>query len=769
MRIGRRDFLRLGGAGLAAASLDPGRLFGVEPYIPRPKPLLPQLLDDQYPFPYDSRYFECAERAYNVRRIIGGESGALANIGLVLKPGKTLDIRVLLSDRPETLPTTSRVLAFNGVQDTLDFEVTAAEGSRLYYQVQFREGNGAWGSHAPRTVKLPTQSLEHGGEVVVLLVGDDHTFDDADYPVPAEYADVKLSGEYVNTFLKTLRTKPSWSGDAPLKALRNGFTLAQTLRHIMAEEDPDLILDLGDATGIGANYKWPGFGIKNTGLTDRDYDWIAHTFWLKMRKMYSIVMPNVPFYMALGNHDGEEAWNPARFRAREWRQKLCPWPSWISFPEGGHPEGNYYGFSVGTDKNGEGGARFLVLDVTAFCNGLPRKPEEWKLGGSQLKWLENVLAQGGREWTFACFHHVLGGWPAGPDESRYDMAYGRGPLFTAADYAGFADPTQVEQVKLTDLAAKHGLDAFLYGHDHISAVHRIGKTANNKDLLGICVGSTKYVGEAGWWKGPLWTKFYGSAEGNPPRFWGPPGITKLIIRGGEMKADFIKTGASVYSNHPSAATFGTVLSRLTAVSPPPSLALDRAALTFKASEGGAPPPPQSFLVLNKGSRALRYGITANVPWLLAKPAASATWGEAEETSVEVDISSLTEGTHIAALTVDGHGVAGSPQKLTVTVEVGPPALHAPLEFKANRRSASPPLGLDKLVFLSWKENRLNRRVHKYRLYIESPEGAWVFLGDFGPSIRQAVVKRPRGEKTARFALRAADATGRESPSALVAG
>jgi len=769
MRLRRRDFLRLGGVGLAAASLDSGHLFGVDRYLPLVKPLLPQLLEDQYPFPYDSRYFECAERVYNVRRIYGGESAAQANVGLVLKPGKKLDIRILLADRPEALSTMGRVLAFDGVEDALDLELPASEGPRLYYQVQFREGSGAWSAHAPRTVKLPTRSLEQGGEIVVLLISDDHTFDDADYAVPAEYAGVKLNGDYVNTFLKTLRTKPGWTGDAPLKALRNGFTLAQSLRQIMAEEDPDLILDLGDANGIGANYKWPGFGIPATGLTDRDYDWIARTFWLRMRKMYSVMMPNVPFYMALGNHDGEEVWNPARFRAKEWRQKLCPWPALTSSPEGGHPEGNYYGFSLGTDKNDEGGARFLVLDVTAFCADLPRKPRDWTLGASQLRWLENALARGGREWTFACFHHVLGGWPSGPDENRHDVAYGRGPLFTAADYAGLADPAEVEQVRLTDLAVKRGLDAFRYGHDHISAVRRIGKTDNNKDLLGICAGSTKYVGEAGWWNGPYWTKFYGSPAGNPPKFWGPPGITKLVIRSGEMTVDYIKTGTSLHSNHPSAGTLGTVLSRFVTANPPPSLALDRSSLAFAAAEGDAPPPPQSFCVLNRGARALRYSITADVGWLQVTPASGASWGEADEISVAAAITDLAEGRHKAELTVDGQGVAGSPQKLSVILEVGPPPLYAPLEFKALRRSPSAPLGLDGLVFLRWKENPLNRGVTKYRLYIEASGGALSLLKEFGPDVREAVEKRPLAEGTARFALRVADASGREGPSALAAG
>ena len=768
MRIGRRDFLRLGSAGLAAATLTPGRMFGVEPHLPPLKPLLPQLLDEEYPFPYDSRFFECAERVTNVRRAPTGTSEARANIGLVLKPGKKLDIRVLLSDRPETLPTTNRVLAFDGVEGTLDFEVTAYQGPRLYYQVQYRGGNGAWASHAPRTVKLPPRSLEQGGEVVVLLIGDDHTFDDADFSVPAEYEDVKLAGDYVNTFLRTLRTKPDWTGDGPLKVLRNGFNLARSLRLVMAEENPDFILNLGDATGIGAEYRWGGFGIRNKGLTDNDYDRIARTLWLRMRKMYSLVMPNIPFYMALGNHDGEEAWNPARLRAREWRLKLCPWPGYATFPEGGHPEGNYYGFSLGTDKKGEGGARFLVLDVTAFCPGLPRRPEEWTLGESQLRWLENLLAQGGCEWTFACFHHVLGGWPAGPDEGRFDTAYGRGPLFTADDYAGIADPARVEQVRLTDWAIRHGLDAFLYGHDHISAVHRIGKTDNNKDLLGICTGSTKYVGEAGWWKGGLWQKYYGRAEGDPPEFWGPPGIAKLVIRSGEMTVDFIKTGASVYSNQPAAASVGTVLSRLTAVSPPASLALDRDALTFRGAERGAAPPAQSFRVLNKGARALRYGVTANVPWVRATPAAGATWGEADEIFVEVSTTRLTEGKHTAELTVDGHGVAGSPKKLAVTLELGAPALFAPLEFKATRRSTSSPVGPDTLVLLSWKANPFNRSITKYRLYVESGDGSWVLLGEYGRSLGRAVVKRPDGERAATFALRAVDAAGRESPQALAA-
>lgn len=435
MGLNRRRFFKLGGAGLAAmAGLNPRILY---PYAPdgleSPFVLQSQSCEEEFPFPYDDLNFECAERIYNVRRSQADKSAFLANLNLVVKGGKTLDVKVLVNENPENLPKRGDVYAFYGVRDVLDILLSGFDSPRLHYQVQYREGGGTWKAHAPRSFKLPSRSLADGGKITALIMSDDHTFDDADYDVPDAFMPVKLNGDYVSAFMRRLRANSAWKPSGGLAPLRNGFSLAQTLNYILANEDPDFIVNLGDATGIGANYKWKGLGLPTTNLTEGDHEYISRILWMRMRKMYSAVTPSIPFYMALGNHDGEEIWNSLRANATEWRKKLFALPDSALFPEGGHPDGNYYAFTSGADVNNRGGAQFIFLDVCRFCARAPKKPEEWTLGTEQSKWFEGVLSRGEKDFSFACFHHVLGGWPAGTDEQRHDVAYGRGPLFREED------------------------------------------------------------------------------------------------------------------------------------------------------------------------------------------------------------------------------------------------------------------------------------------------------------------------------------------------
>jgi len=60
----------------------------------------------------------------------------------------------------------------------------------------------------------------------------------------------------------------------------------------------------------------------------------------------------------------------------------------------------------------------------------------------------------------------------------------------------------------------------------------IGKTSQNKEMVGVCAGSTKYAGgdlpEKNWLN-PYWMEFYGSCYQKPPPFLTPPGVTELEI------------------------------------------------------------------------------------------------------------------------------------------------------------------------------------------------------------------------------------------------
>ncbi len=675
MRFRRRLFLKCGSFGLAAAALSPRTLFGrvaAQAAPPSSSLLRAQLLSPDYPFPFDDRYFACAERVYNVRPAGVGVPGAKVSLNLVPVPGKKLDIKILTAGSLEGISDTKDVFTYYGVDNILDAELAADDIPRLFYQVLYREGSGPWQALFPKSVKLPTVSLEDGGEIKVLLIGDDHTFDDGDYVVPPELKASKLSGDYVNQILRRCRLDPdppAWEDDDFLK---NGLCLARSLRYILAHEDPDFIIHLGDTNGLGAGYKWEGLGLPTANLTDKEYSSIAYVLWLRMRKMYSAVTPHIPMFIAQGNHDGEEQWDPLRFRAREWRSRLFAMPDDRTYPEGGHPDGLYYAFSWGGDRSYRGGARFIILHTTAFTgDGYPRTPEGWTLGDSQRQWFEQTVKLGEKHWVFSCAHHALGGWPSGSSEHDKSMAYGRGPLFTREDYAPYADPESVEQVRLTEMGRENRVRAFLYGHDHIFSSKKIGRAENNADMLAVCCGSTKYMGEERWWKGPFWMRDYGSYLGPSPQFWGPPGITRLTIRRDEAVIDYLLTAISRYSNHPAEAGIGTVLSTRKLGNPPPRVRLEPAELTFQTVEGRRIPQPGVLRIKNSGGGRLRYSFRTDARWVRVFSRADESWGEWDEVRVYVRSRKLAAGDHYGKIIVTSDDAEAPRKEIAVHLAIRP--------------------------------------------------------------------------------------------------
>jgi 3',5'-cyclic AMP phosphodiesterase CpdA len=758
MRLRRREFLRFGCVGLAAAGLSPRSLFSspLSPDVSSPSGLLrAQLMNTNLPFPYDDRYFACAERIYNVRPAGIGQAGARAGLNLVLAPGKTLDIMVRTAETLEGLADAKDVFTFNGVENILDIELTAGDIPRLFYQVLYREGTGPWQGLFPKSVKLPTVALDGGTEIRVLLIGDDHTFDDGDYSVPPELAVAKLSGDYVNELLRGIRFDPAAVLTTPLSGLRNGLCLAQALRYIMANEDPDLIINLGDTNGIGAAYKWEGLGLPTVGLTDADYDNISRILWLRMRKMYSAITPHVPMYIAQGNHDGEEQWNPLRFRAREWRGRLFAMPDDRTYPEGGHADGMYYAFSWGSDSSYRGGVRFIVLHTTGFTgDAYPKTPEGWTLGEAQRQWFERTVKLGEKHWVFACQHHALGGWPAGSSEEDKTMAYGRGPLFTREDYLPYADPDLVEQVKLTDDGREGGLRAVLYGHDHIFYQKKIGEISPGKEMLAVCCGTTKYMGEEGWWKGPFWLKNYGGYSGPSPQFWGPPGITRLRIRQDEATLEYVKTALTWYSNHPPEAAIGAVLSTRKLANPPPRLEVEASEIDFQAVEGRPAGPPQVLRLRNAGGGRLRYELKSDAPWVSLLHAGNESWGEWEEVKVRVRSKSLIEGAYETSIMIASSDPPGASQNVKVRLTVGPPVPYPPRDFRGARTAGSGGPLAD--IVLTWTPNPLNKNVRGYRLFTVGDKGLTSLLAELSAQTFSYVLLGADRARVYRFAIAAVD-------------
>ncbi len=762
MALRRREFLKWSGASLAGIGLSPrlltpssqssGILSG-SPSLSRE-----QLFDPDFPFPFDDQYFACAERVFNVRAT---ETGWRAGLSLILKPGKTLDLKILAAESKNGLATTKDVMTFYGVSERLETDLFAPDIPRLYYQVLYREGGGAWKALAPKSVKLPA-ALDKGGEIKVILISDDHTFDDADYPVASEHKAAKLNGDYVNVLLRELRTNPFLKPQTPLESLRNGLCLAHALRYIMANEDPDLIINLGDSTGIGANYKWAGLGLPTAGLTDKEYDEIARVLWLRMRKIYSGLTPYVPLLIAQGNHDGEENWTSARFRAAEWRKTLFPQPDNLTYPEGGHPDSLYFGLSLGSNRSYRGGARFIILHTTAFAGShYPKTPEDWTLGEAQFRWFERVLKMGERDWVFACFHHVLGGWPAGSNEFEKSYSYGRGPLFTFEDYLGCANPALVEQVRLTDLGRENGLRAFFYGHDHIFHSKLIAGGAGGKDMLGVCCGATKYMGEAGWWKGEYWRRYYGPAEPPASRFWGPPGLTRLTIRKSETLIEYILSGYSPYTNVPQTSGAGTTLSTRRLVNPPPRLVIEQKELAFRATEGRGGPPPQTLRIKNDGGGALHFSLKSDAAWINLWPKRGESWGEWEEITVKALTRRLVEGSYRGKITVESDDPSGPAGEVSVRLTIDPFFNFPPRNFRGWKTDAAGGMSSEVDIHLAWSPNPLNKLVGGYRVWQLDAAGNLTKLGDVDEKTFVYTVKKLIRATSYRFAVAAVDRKGRE--------
>ncbi len=130
---------------------------------------------------------------------------------------------------------------------------------------------------------------------------------------------------------------------------------------------------------------------------------------------------------------------------------------WNQHP--GEPLQNFYAWTWGD-------ALFVVLDPFRYTlvdsTNVPTSPASWTLGPRQLEWFETTLAASNARWKFVLSHHVVGGLV-----SPRGRAYGRGSAIEAAQPG-------VEQRALHALMEAHGVQFFLYGHDHAFCHSRYG-------------------------------------------------------------------------------------------------------------------------------------------------------------------------------------------------------------------------------------------------------------------------------------------------------
>ena len=229
-----------------------------------------------------------------------------------------------------------------------------------------------------------------------------------------------------------------------------------------AADNPDFMLSLGDIFGDDRD---------SMAITSGRMDTLHYNY----RPLLGQICHSIPFYVCLGNHEGENdfyyAMNPPNnlcVWGTQWRQFYYPNPYPNGFYSGntdvepygiGNPE-NYYAWNWGD-------ALFVVLDVYRNqCDTSPMPRNwNWSLGLPQYTWLKNTLENSTATYKFVFAHHVRGHGRGGINEARlfewggYDGQNGTNYSFPAKR-PGWAKP-------IHKLFVDNGVNVFFQGHDHV--------------------------------------------------------------------------------------------------------------------------------------------------------------------------------------------------------------------------------------------------------------------------------------------------------------
>ena len=262
---------------------------------------------------------------------------------------------------------------------------------------------------------------------------------------------------------------------------RDGDALAlycATLDNIAADQ-PDFLLDLGD-TFHCESY---------SGRDVLDFqEAIARQ--VDQRRFFDLVCHSTPFFLALGNHEGEQGWrldgtgeNVAVW-ATNARKLIYPLPTPNEFYGGNetvHPwtdiREDYYAWVWGN-------ALFVVLDPFWYTTQKPHDwPEgepgtgdnwDWTLGQTQYEWLRATLENSSVDFKFVFVHHLTSGvntyGRGGIEAASHEIGQTGSFEWGGADLDGkdsFAHRRPDWGVPIHDLLVSNDVTILFHGHDHV--------------------------------------------------------------------------------------------------------------------------------------------------------------------------------------------------------------------------------------------------------------------------------------------------------------
>ena len=271
--------------------------------------------------------------------------------------------------------------------------------------------------------------------------------------------------------------------DEHLYDIKGNRSMYQVTLANEASDNPDFMLSLGDI-----------FGDDHTPLTTSSSDMDA--LHKDYRQYLGQICHSIPFYVCLGNHEGENDYflnttgtyttvaNPLPAApdgigvwGTLWRKFYYPNPFPNSFYSGNTITENY---GIDTPENYYawtwGDALFVVLDVyrTSIAPGSspadPGKPNnwDWTLGKTQYDWMRSVLENSTAKHKFVFAHHSRGQgrggvvWAPG-----YEWGGMQNNQYKFDQYRpGWGKPIQ-------KVFEDTGVDVFFQGHDHMFAKEQL--------------------------------------------------------------------------------------------------------------------------------------------------------------------------------------------------------------------------------------------------------------------------------------------------------
>jgi hypothetical protein len=272
---------------------------------------------------------------------------------------------------------------------------------------------------------------------------------------------------------------------------RNCSLYQNTLSNV-AGDNPDFHIDMGDFASTELRYRNAASEQESVEryLMQRAYlDRIAHS---------------VPFYLVLGNHEGEQGWRAANEEddLDVWstlaRKEVIPNPFPDGFYSGNQDDTPCCGLREDYYAWEWGDALFVVLDPFwytmtkphfSYDDGYPASNSgwDWTLGQDQYDWLYVTLHNSNAVWKFVFCHHLTGGVYSGTPPGT---PYGRGgieavkyrvdgrPSFewggerADGDYVFDSKRPGWSHGTIHDMMVSEGVSILFHGHDHVF-VHQV--------------------------------------------------------------------------------------------------------------------------------------------------------------------------------------------------------------------------------------------------------------------------------------------------------